>query len=122
MTVMGKKKFYALFLALFFFSYTISAYQNSNVTLYFCDVVYSYVNDNANLTVHNSTFNRISCSGGKNITIFNSTINNYLILRSTSFVVIAQVSKVAILELFDTSGYYLAPDSSIYTVNDNRGS
>lgn len=91
----------------------IYGYDSSNLTLHFCDVLYSYEWGDANITIHNSTFNRLYAMGDNNITLFNSTISNFLQLESTSYAFIAQVSYVNELRLRDSSGFYLAPDSSI---------
>ena len=100
--------------------YYLSPNDNSNITAHFCSAQWSNTYLNGNLTLYNSTMFNINTAWRSNITLFNSTVNA-ITLNQLSYAWIADYSTVvSTLTLNQNTGYYLAADSTIGTVVDNR--
>jgi len=95
-------------------------YNDANVSLHFCNMDYSDLHDNANLTLYHTTVGDIYAYDDNNVTLFNSTITYRLWLEATSFGYITDFSQVNQLILYGSSGYWYSADSKISSVSDNR--
>jgi hypothetical protein len=94
------------------------AYHSTNVTVLFLNAplaqIYTY--DNANVTLYYSRLGYLVGYNQANITVFNSTCTTHS-LSQTSFSRIIDHSHIGTLNHWDSSSYYISPDSTVDIIN-----